>query len=79
MINYKRRYVWVGKKGSSHGVITFHKIGNCNECIENALCDNCDELVNQTKEFPTILIELKRKAPNVFNNMLPWYKSIYMW
>ena len=48
----------------------------CTDCDENFLCDKCNKLVNQTKEFAPNLYELKRQTPDEFRHMLPWYKDI---
>ena len=53
------------------GVVIPHKIRICNKCAKDILCDACDKLVNQNKEFSANLNELKRQAPNVFGHMLP--------
>ena len=48
----------------------------CTECTTAFRCDNCDELVNQRKEFSANLNELKRQAPDdEFGHMLPKYKT----
>ena len=46
---------------------------NCHYCKKDILCDICDELVNQRKEFSANLNELKREKPNDFGHMLPKY------
>ena len=61
------------KKSFSQGVIVPHKMKNCSECKNDILCENCDELVNQRKEFSANLNELKRQAPNELEQMLPKY------
>ena len=61
------------KKGFSHGVIIPHKMTNCTECTKDILCDQCDILVNQKKEFSANLHELEPEAPNDFGHMLPKY------
>ena len=38
----------------------------CSECKNDSLCDRCDNLVNQKKEFSANLHELKREKPNKF-------------
>ena len=43
----------------------------CSDCSKDVLCDNCDILVNQNKEFSANLNELKRGPPNEFGHMLP--------
>ena len=35
----------------SQGVIIPHKMRNCTDCKKDSLCDSCDILVNQGKEF----------------------------
>ena len=59
------------KKSFSMGVIFPHKRRNCNKCTKEILCDDCDKLVNQKKEFSANLNELKREKPNDFGHMLP--------
>ena len=61
------------KKSFSQGVVIPHKIRNCSDCKKDILCDECDKLVNQRKEFSANLNELKREAPNDFSHMLPKY------
>ena len=61
------------KKSFSQGVIIPYNAGNCNECTKDLLCDNCDKLVNQRKEFSANLIKLKRQPPYQFGHMLPKY------
>ena len=59
------------KKSFSQGVVIPHKMRNCHYCKKDILCDICDELVNQRKEFTANLNELKRLPPNDFGHMLP--------
>ena len=59
------------KKTFSQGVVIPHKMRICNKCSEDQLCDDCDKLVNQNKEFSANLNELKREKPNKFGHMLP--------
>ena len=61
------------KKLFSHGVIIPHKMKNCGDCKIDSLCDNCDKLVNQSKEFSANLNEIKRQPPNEISLMLPKY------
>ena len=61
------------KKSFSQGVVIPHKMRNCNKCTKDILCDGCDKLVNQKKEFSANLNELKKEAPNNFGHMLPNY------
>ena len=44
---------------------------SCSDCKKDILCESCDELVNQKKEFSANLNEIKREAPNEFGHMLP--------
>ena len=61
------------KKSFSHGVVIPHKMRNCHYCKKDVLCDICDELVNQKKEFTANLNELKRLPLNELGHMLPKY------
>ena len=61
------------KKSFSQGVVIPHKMKNCNKCTKDVLCDDCDKLVNQRKEFSANLNELKREKPNNLCLMLPKY------
>ena len=61
------------KKSFSLGVVIPHKKRNCNNCTKYILCDDCDKLVNQNKEFSANLNELKREKPNDCGHMLPKY------
>ena len=61
------------KKSFNMGVVIPHKMKNCHYCKKDILCDICDELVNQRKEFSAIFNELKREKPNDFGHMLPKY------
>ena len=49
------------KKSFSQGDVIPHKMRNCSNCTKDILCDNCDKLVNQRKEFSAKLNELKRE------------------
>ena len=61
------------KSTFTSGVVLPHKLRNCNESSEDVLCDRCDKLVNQKKEFSAKLNEIKKQPPNEFGHMLPWY------
>ena len=61
------------KKSFNQGVVIPHKMRNCHYCKKDILCDICDELVNQRKEFSANLNELKREKPNNLGHMLPKY------
>ena len=61
------------KKRFNMVVVIPHKMATCNKFSENILCDGCDKLVNQNKEFSANLNEWKREAPNELGQMLPWY------
>ena len=45
------------KKSFSQGVIIAHKMRNYTDCKNDSLCDSCDFLVNQRKEFSANLNE----------------------
>ena len=53
------------------GVVIPHKLKNCNKCVKDVLCDECDKLVIQNKKFSANLNELKRQPPNELGHMLP--------
>ena len=61
------------KKSFSQGVVIPHKMRNCTVCKNDILCDDCDKLVNQKKEFSANPNELKREKPNNHGHMLPKY------
>ena len=46
---------------------------NCGDCKKDILCDNCDKIITQKKEFSAILIEMKREASYEFGHLLPNY------
>ena len=50
------------KKGFSYCIIKPDKVRDCNNCTKNLICENCDRLVNQRKDFSANLIEMKRQA-----------------
>ena len=62
----------------SYGVIIPHKLRNCNKCTKDILCDGCDKLVNQRKEFSANLNELKGQPPYEFGHMLPKFITTSM-
>ena len=68
----KVRLSW--KNSFSQGVGIPREMRNCNKCTKDSLCDDCDKLVKQKKEFSANLNELKREIPNDFGHMLPKYK-----
>ena len=61
------------KKSFSQGDVIPYKMRNCIKCSKDQLCDSCDILVNQRKEFSANLNELKREKPNDRGHMLPKY------
>ena len=46
----------------------------CTDCKNDSLCDSCDKLVNQNKEYSANINDLKRETFNDFGHMLPKYK-----
>ena len=63
----------VVKKSFCQGVVIPHKMRYCADCKNDSLCDSCDKLVNQKKEFSANLNELKREKPNGCGHMIPKY------
>ena len=61
------------KKSFSQGVVIPHKMRNSNKCTKVVLCDDCDKLVNQNKEFSANPNKLKREKRNDYGHMLPKY------
>ena len=61
------------KKSFSQGGNIPHKMRYCTDCKNDSLCDSCDKLVNQKKEFSANLNELKQPTPNDSGQMLPKY------
>ena len=45
----------------------------CNACKDGILCTLCNNQINENKEFEANLNLLKRKTPNDFGYMLPYY------
>ena len=64
------------KKSFRMGVVIPHKKRICNKCVKDTLCDGCDKLLHQRKEFSANVIKLKRELPNDFGHMLPEYITI---
>ena len=61
------------KKSFDSGIIIPTKMRFCNECNDRKWCDNCNNQINENKEFEPNLNELKRHPPNDFGHMLPYY------
>ena len=59
------------KKSFSQGVVIPHKMKNCSECKKDNLCENCDKLVNERKEFSANPNEMERQPPNEIGHKLP--------
>ena len=74
--NLIAKYPLSSSKSLSQGVVIPHRIKNCNKCSKDFLCDDCDKLVNQNKEFSANLNELKRHPLNEFGHMLPKFLTI---
>ena len=63
------KYIWVGKKSSSMGVVIPYKMTNCNKGVKDILCDKCDKKVKQNKKLTARLNELKRERPIEYKNL----------
>ena len=59
------------KKSFSEGVVIPHKMKNCGDCTKEILCDQCDKLANQNKQFSANLNEIKRESTDEVGHMLP--------
>ena len=63
------------KKSFDNGVIIPTKMRQCNACKDGILCAICNNQINENKEFEANLNLLKRKTPNDFGHMLPYYET----
>ena len=61
------------KKSFDSGVIIPEKMRFCNECDDKKVCNKCNNQINENKELEADLNLLKRKAPNDFGYILPYY------
>ena len=61
------------KKSFDNGVTIPAKMRFCNGCNDKKMCNICNNQINENKEFEANLNLLKRKAPNKFGYMLPYY------
>ena len=61
------------KKSFESGKIIPTKMRFCDGCNDNKMCIKCNNQINENKEFEANLNLLKRKAPNEFGYMLPYY------
>ena len=61
------------KKSFENGVIIPTKMRQCNVCKDELLCSNCNNKINENKEFEANLNLLKREAPSQFGYMPPYY------
>ena len=77
MLNGKKKSAMLPrswKKSFNNGVIIPTKMRQCNVCKDGILCATCNNQINENKEFEANLNLLKRKKPNDFGHMLPYYK-----
>ena len=61
------------KKSFKNSVVIPVKKRRCNNCNGEILCNECNNQVNENKEFEANLKLLKRDIPNQFGHMLPYY------
>ena len=50
---------------------------NCFNCEMERACQTCSDLISQKKTYSTDINMLKRKPPNEYHQMLPYYESVY--
>ena len=50
---------------------------NCFNCEMEKACESCLDLIPQKKTYSTDIDTLKRKPPNEYHQMLPYYEGIY--
>ena len=63
------------KKLFNSGVVIQAKMRFCNKCKDKTLCDECNNQVNENKDFEAILNLLKRQAANEFGHICPYFKD----
>ena len=63
------------KKSFDDGIILPRKLRFFNECKNKKMCNKCKNQIVENLEFEANLNFLKRKAPNKFGYMLPYYKE----
>ena len=61
------------KKSFNNGIVIPTKMRQCNACKNGILCTTCNNQIKENKEFEANLNLLKRKTPNDFGYMLPYY------
>ena len=61
------------KKSFDNGIIIPTKMRQCNACNDGILCTTCNNQINENKEVEANSNLLKRKTPNDFGYMLPYY------
>ena len=61
------------KNSFDNGVIIQTKMRHCIACRDGILCTTCNNQINENKGFEANLNELKRKKPNDFGYMFPYY------
>ena len=63
------------KKSFNSGVIIPAKIKFCNECTDKLTCNNCNNQINENKEFEANINLIKPEAPNQSGHLLTYYKE----
>ena len=61
------------KKSFINGIVIPTKKRQCSACNDGILCITCNNQINENKNFEANLYLLKRKTPNPFGYMLPYY------
>ena len=61
------------KKSFNNGIVMPAKNGRCDKCRGKILCATCNNQINKNKEFEANLNLIKRKGPNEFGYMLPYF------
>ena len=62
------------EKSFDSGIKIPSKMRFCIKCNDKKLCVVCNNQINENKKFEANLNELKRRPPNNFGHMLPYYK-----
>ena len=66
------------RKSFDSGIIIPTKKRFCNECNDKKLCDKGNNQFKESKEVEANLTLFKRKAPNQFGYMLPFYEIKFL-
>ena len=61
------------KKSFNNGIVIPAKMKGYDKCSGKMLCVNCDNQINENKEFEVYFNLIKREPPSEFGYMLPYF------